>query len=554
MAIDPRLATGLAGGLNVGMKAYQAAPAISQFAQSVGQGALSGATSGAALQGLGGIAGAALPLAGSLAGADPETQGYLGAAGTALGSGLAIGGGALASGGVSGMAAAGAAGAGGTAAAGTAALVMAPIAIGLIVKSITEGMDASEAMFNLKHRAINLGLSAQAFDQMATKAAQTAAGIVRPQSPEQLASSLSDLNQLQKFYQDTGLESVWKGGGTSVHGKHTGQDFTAHMPEMQRGLDSFGPLFAEVNSARLKGQDSLVKAGWSPEQIQAKTGQYFDPLGAAIMSNTGGVTIAGSSSPSDPMGLYAKNSFNPSFRDVLTPGFLRNDNSVEGGFTDGPLTSPADLQALKALGMPTQHADGSPMTIGEVRQAMAPNQGGAFQNLTTDTPYGTANKSILDAVNQQIHPGSYETDIPAFLKQYGGVNPYLTAYGFGTPGSMGIANGPETGPSGEAGKAVGRLQPRNVITGLQALPRPEADARSEAVFGMRRPGTQGPVDTSGGQAPPPPIPGTSQAEPKPFGMTGGGFAVAPGGNIGTGGLVTQTPFGLGPNRANSGGL
>ncbi len=506
--MDPRLASGLAGGLNVGMKAYQAAPAISQFAQSIGQGAMSGATSGAALQGLGGIAGAALPIAGSLAGADPETQGYLGAAGTALGAGLAVGGGALASGGLSAMAAAGAAGAGGAAAAGTAALVMAPIAIGMIVKAISEGKDASEAMFNLKHRATNLGLSDQKFIDMMKTVAPIAMGIAKPQSPDQLASSLKQLNDLQKFYQDSGLESIEKGGGTSVRGKHTGNDTTLMMPEMQSQLKGLGPAWNYIDAARLQAEDKLGQAGWDAQKIQDATGRYIGGTEAAL--NWGSPEAIQNLRPTYFMGL-------------------QNLSNATG-------QSPEELVRSGAFGT-AYKADGTPMTPDEAFQA--------YSKLK-ESPLGIGmSNPQMEASLQALKPGGLYQGLQSQLQPYGGFNPdWARAYDAIT------AAGQPQGPSGEAGKAVGRLQPRNVITGMNTLPRPEADARSEAVFGMRKPAGQGNPDTSGGLSTPPPVPGTSAAEPPAFGQ-GTGFAVAPGGNIGTGGLVTATPFGVASGQGNN---
>jgi hypothetical protein len=114
--------------------------------------------------------------------------------------------------------------------------------------------------------------------------------------------------------------------------------------------------------------------------------------------------------------------------------------------------------------------------------------------------------------------------------------------------------GQGVGQVGEVGTSGRLAPPSNVLTGTRALPRPEADARTEAVFGMRRPTSGNPdYSSTGSMAPSPPVPGTSAAEPGPARL--GGFAIAPGGqNIGTGGLVTQPPFGSGPSRANSGGL
>ncbi len=180
--------------------------------------------------------------------------------------------------------------------------------------------------------------------------------------------------------------------------------------------------------------------------------------------------------------------------------------------------------------------------------------GMATEDLTSSHTLNQGDRNVWDpqslALLQGMKPGNYISTLegmgftPGAMSQPGGP---------ATPASGGFVPGADQGPSGEAGKAVGRLQPRNVITGLQTLPRPESDARTEAVFGMRRPGVQGHTDQSSGPSAPPPVPGTTQAEPRSFGH-GSGFAVAPGGNIGTGGLVTQLPFGSGPSRANNGGM
>lgn len=196
--------------------------------------------------------------------------------------------------------------------------------------------------------------------------------------------------------------------------------------------------------------------------------------------------------------------------------------------------------------------------------------GMATEDVTSTHNLNSGDRNVWDpqslALLQGMKPGNYLSTLeqmgfqPGPMGQGGAFDPaspgsHMLTGGFtGEPsgGPGGEPSGPG-GPGGEAGGKVGRLQPRNVITGLQSLPRPESDARSEAVFGMRRPGVQGPADTSSGQAAPPPTPGTSAAEPRAFGQ-GNGFAIAPGGNIGTGGLVTQSPFGSRPARGNNGGM
>lgn len=180
-------------------------------------------------------------------------------------------------------------------------------------------------------------------------------------------------------------------------------------------------------------------------------------------------------------------------------------------------------------------------------------------NIGSEYGLGTSNPlTQLGPQNTSLYGPNIGWD-PNFLAQVQGLHPgnygdllfpQAQANSNAAPASGEVGS---VGQGGDTASGVGKLQPRNLLTGGMNIPRPESDARE--AFGMRRPlgapGQQQPVGQTG-QGPQAPTPGTSGAEAPPYG-TRPGFAQAPGGNIGTGGLQVSAPFGLGSGRPNRGG-
>lgn len=352
-----------------------------------------------------------------------------------------------------------------------------------------------------------------------------------------------------------------------------------------------------------------------PNKIDpSKLQQYINGLGMQFQTNeglpaTGGIHVAGSpleyayrlsqagANPSaeDPTGAQNQAAANQYGKDMLsgTPsayerlaylmsqnpnlvppswemggGKTRDVQSAAQTYGGGPLSTwyehlPNTPAPYTSGGFETGQ-EGGPVPLPPIPN---PELGGQFSPEVLSSPYFaqeywqkqgiTPQMAFLYGAGQNARQAG--VNIPGLPGDVSGYDPkavYDAMVKAGMPGLEPQAAAPtQTGgvQSGEAGKAVGRLTPRNVVTGGTALPRPESDARTEAVFGMRRPLVNQPPDQGGGLQTPPPVPGTSGAEPRAFG-TGGGFAVAPGGNIGTGGLVIAPPFSSRPGQGNSGGL
>jgi hypothetical protein len=172
----------------------------------------------------------------------------------------------------------------------------------------------------------------------------------------------------------------------------------------------------------------------------------------------------------------------------------------------------------------------------------------------------TPQQAALYGYGQQAYGADRSIPLPGDLSGYapGNLYNYLVANGMqpiNEPAPMPSGGGMNVGglnvggpQQGVGNTQAGRIAPSNPITGMAQMPRPEVDARTEAVFGSRKPIS--PAIRGAGEAPAPaPVPGTSAAEMKPFGMTNG-FQVAPGGTIGTGGTVSAQPFGTSNDPRN----
>lgn len=255
-------------------------------------------------------------------------------------------------------------------------------------------------------------------------------------------------------------------------------------------------------------------------------------------------------------------------------GGAAKPGDYQGYYNLLPGLPPGMVQQLEATGQ-----EGNPYTISYVPN---PELGGQFSPEVLQSPFYaqeywqskgvTPQEAMLYGLGQNVNnaqadlaphwQGQYglETVTPEQLAQYytpGALYNYLTTQGGLSPVQAPVA-GPSAAPaaapvaeqSGEAGKAVGRLQPANPLTGTVGLPRPEAEARTEAVFGKLQPTAGKPFGGGPAAAPsaptPPPVPGTSQAEAPAFATRpGGGLNIQPGGNIGTAGLRVAMPFGWG---------
>src|SRR6185295_3469852 len=126
------------------------------------------------------------------------------------------------------------------------------------------------------------------------------AGLNANSTPDEAASMLKQLNDIETGFNQGGWENYWKTGQTGVESADPETDLSVKLPGVQSALDQLQPYLMKMNVARLRATDILGNAGWTPEQIKVQTGNYFDPVGTAMMLNSMTPTVAGSQSPSDP--------------------------------------------------------------------------------------------------------------------------------------------------------------------------------------------------------------------------------------------------------------
>lgn len=456
-----------------------------------GGSALAGGVSGALGAGLGALPG----LIGQLAGnTDPRVAAGLGAVGAvgapaalgALGSTGVLGSGAVGAGAGSATAGAGA----GLAAAAPALWIAAPYLAATLVKAFTSDRDDQQAMFNAKSNMRrfmgNMNDTFVNWNQMPNLLKQ-----LNNATPEQARQIYDQIQKVQDQFGGSGMEQFLATGGT---GSSPGSGFAdIEFPAGPKIMEGFRPQMTMADIGRLRAIDQMARAG-----VDVSKMPLADPFIAAQ-------TFGSMNRYRDP------ESGNASMSNVYNP-YL------------------------------TEHFDKP------TREAFAkdPSQQAIFNEYGTQvqTPNFSARQPVYDPEAMKaigaLKPGNLESGLAELYgNQY--ANPLLSQYGFGT-GTTNFGGG----VGGQEANTAGRLTPPNVLTGTRTIPRPEADSRAEAAFGMRP--QQGGQDASGRPIPPP-APGTSGSEAKPFGMVpGGGFAVQPGGTIGTGGLRSAPPFSAGTSR------
>ncbi len=240
-------------------------------------------------------------------------------------------------------------------------------------------------------------------------------------TPEETAAILKQLNTLQDQYQAGGWESHQKSGVTTVKGvgdESGGAGMGADLSGVQQALDQMNPYFHTMDLTRLRAQDALSKAGWTPEQIQAQTGRYVSPQEWAMQLNAQNYTGTGRS---QPMYQDFNPTFNSQFRpDVSGPGFRETQMARAGVTNDSQLN---DLLAAM------QNPGAEMATVGGY-DPRAINAAQSSQGDFMGTPYGTVNRSMYDQL-AGIAPGNLEQGLMQYLQPYGGVNPGMMQMGFG---------------------------------------------------------------------------------------------------------------------------
>lgn len=244
-------------------------------AAQVGTSALSNLAGGLAAGGAGALVGALPGLITSQLTNDPLANTLASQAG-AVGGVAATG---AITGALSGTGAAAGAGAS-LAAAAPVAWIAAPYLVAQLVKAWQGHADAGNIR-ELKNRVENIYGQLPGELQTLMKIPEIASQLNESSTPEQAASVLKQLNDMQSQYQSQGWESHRKTGATGVRG--VGQDFSAQLPGVQDALASAeAQVFPTLDMARMRAQDMLQKAGWTPEQIQQQTGRYLTPQEQAL--------------------------------------------------------------------------------------------------------------------------------------------------------------------------------------------------------------------------------------------------------------------------------
>jgi hypothetical protein len=247
-------------------------------------------------------------------------------------------------------------------------------------------------------------------------------------TPDQAASILKQLNDTQSQFQAGGWEDYLKSGSTSVAAVGNKTSMTAQLPQVQAALSQMQPYLAQLDVARVRAEDLLMKAGWTPDQIQAQTGRYIDPMEWALNANAQSYSSRGV-----PYAVPGASDFNPTLSQALRPNTLQTNqylgnNDLEQQIQQGLLvgSDPANLPAgaRAALGL-------SP-TVAYTNQDLANffGSGGAGTGLVSQGKFG----NTVNGVRQQfesVAPGTYEQSLAKLLAPYGGINPLWQALGFG---------------------------------------------------------------------------------------------------------------------------
>jgi hypothetical protein len=221
-------------------------------------------------------------------------------------------------------------------------------------------------------------------------------------TPEQAAGILKQLNDMQNQFQAGGWEDYLKAGQTGVESVGAG-NMHADLSPVQQRLDKMQPYLAQMDVARLRAQDMLSKAGWTPEQIQAQTGRYISPEEWAMNANA---------QPYHSTGNPYFQDFNPTFNTQFRP---QTQESLMG--TAG-VENTNQLNDLIAAGSQVNGFD--PRTIASARTNAS----------LKETPFGMVDPAMLARI-QGIAPGGLEQGLSQLMGEYGGVNPLWAKAGFG---------------------------------------------------------------------------------------------------------------------------
>lgn len=325
---------------------------------------------------------------------------------------------------------------GGELAASTAAGAGAALPLGMIMGPyvVAKLIQAAQAMGPDKANARQLGIRMEDIYGQLPGELQTLQGIPgiagqlsADSTPEQTADILKQMNAMQDQYQAGGWESHQKTGETQVQSVGEGT-MGADVSGVQSALDRMNPYMQMMDLTRLRAQDSLSRAGWTPEQIQAQTGRYISPQEWAMNLNS-----------QTPRTSYP--GFNPTFNAAIRPENMRVGMN-EGAFEYGP--------SLQQLGY-------------------------------TQNKFGISPTALLQQV-EGIAPGNLEQGLMQLLSGYGGVNPGMMQMGFGqglrpgmqrgavSPQIMAAANSPRASTSGVAqGAQQGKLQEETLMDLLRRM-------------------------------------------------------------------------------------
>lgn len=325
----------------------------------------------------------------------------------------------------------------GSAAAGAAALpvgmVAGPYIVAKIIQGIQDMTEGKTGAYHLQNRVNRI------YGQLPGELSQLSSvpGIVGKllpnSSPEDTAKILSELNTIQQGYSDQGWEDYAKQGSTSVQNTFGGKDFTAQLPDVQQALVAMSPYLTQLNIGRLRGQDLLANAGWTPEQVTQQTGKYVTPTDFALLANSMYSNSTGNPFTLDPSTHPEFQGYTPTLNAALRPDMLQTNQrlgtnnlqeQISTGLLGGGDVSGLTPQQLQVLGL-------SP-TAQYTNQDLANyfNQGGSGVGQTSNGPLGTTSNSVMGQLNA-LQPGHLEQQIADLLKGYGGVNPMWTSMGFG---------------------------------------------------------------------------------------------------------------------------
>lgn len=305
----------------------------------------------------------------------------------------------------------------------------------MIMQSILSAQDSKAAAREMTIRVKNITSQLPGEMQQIANVPTIVAGLNQSSTPEDAAKVLKQLNDLQTGFQQGGWEAYMKSGGTVVGGGNEAPDITANLSGVQTALDQLGPYFGLMDVSRVRAQDILSRAGWTPEQIQAQTGRYLNPTELALNANTQSYTHG------DRQPVYSQ--FNPTLNAALRPASLQTPGpgqNLPGGIA-GPgglqqLISggQADPSGLAQLSAPERQALGLDPTRGYTNQDLAnffaPSGAGAGLIGPSALGLGTTVKGVESQL-AGLQPGNLEQGITGLLGQYGGVSPLWQQMGFG---------------------------------------------------------------------------------------------------------------------------